>query len=469
MLSHRRPRRNHRRPNEQGSIVVALLVIFVLVALSSVLAARVIGNQTIVVNRQSTAANVAWGDAAVADALFRIDQGSAAIGPGTSFCVGVPGCIAPLGIPAAPVDNNGAPEVKYKAFISVPGDPGTPATNISPSQATQWTVQAVGTVNGAPAAIQELLTRNSPQYQYAVFATAQTPTGGSGAQVGLNFTGQDLTGFGSYAPGSALTVCPDQVTSPPCTQIGSNALINCNGSTQSSNHDLPLSLLALYYSRGGGINGACGTTQAVPQTVNYPDKSPPAANLGCPFPIATENGQPVAQLGGTNWPAIGVAGTTSVYVCRNTAVSISGHLEVDGPVQFYVQLDQSTNSAFINAKPQAEPTLDFDTGATVNVSLPVGPTNLPNATLLQFFTNSSGTIGYKNNGAFYYGGTIYAPEATMTDAGCQGVYYGSLVLSSFQCNGANLTVSYDTDFENIYGPWGTTGYVQIPPGKVTGL
>jgi hypothetical protein len=463
MLNRRRNPRIYKRPNEQGSIVVALLVIFVIVALSSVFAARVIGNQTIVVNRQNTAASLAGADAAVSDALFRIDQGSAAIGTGTSFCVGATGCIAPS-VPGAPVDKSGQPVVKYKAFVSAPGSPGTPATNISQSQATQWTIQAVGTVNGAPAAVQELLTRSSPQYQYAVFATSPS--------LGLRFTGQDLTGFGSYSPGGTVTVCQDQVTTSPCAEIGSNGPINCNGNGTSQNNDLARSVWALYYSGGGGVSGACGTTKPVQSTVSFPDKSPPAGNWTCPGDLTTPGGQPaglqVSQLGaGTSWPTIGAAGQTTVYVCTDTALSIVGNLQVLGSVQLYIQLDSSTNQAFINHSPHTVPALDFATGVSVYTTPPGPPTALPDATLLQIFTNSSGTIGYSPNGAFYYGGTIYAPDATMTDAGCQGKYYGSLILNTFTCNGANLSVNYDNDLGQIYGPWGTTGYVQIPPGPVS--
>jgi hypothetical protein len=438
MLSQGRTRRTHARPNEQGSIVVALLVIFVIVALSSVLASRVIGNQSIVVNRQNTAAGVAGADAGITDALFRIDQGSAAIGTtippvgNFSFCVGLPGCIAPS-VP-------GAPGVKYKAF----------ANTSDPSKASQWTVQAVGTINGAPGAIQETLIRGS-QYPYVLFGNS-----------GLDFNGKSGGGFGYYAPGPqgpALTNCSDTPTNPPCVKIASNGLIDCNGTVHSANADLPLSVLALYYSGGGGVSGACGTTQSVSTLFNVPVKTPPAGTWTCP-----NNGQLGSNIPGAP-TEIGATGQTTIYVCNDTAVTIDGHLQVDGPVQFYIQLDSSTNQSFVNSK---TPTLSITKGSTVNVTPPVPPTALPDATWLQIFSNSSGTIGDNSNQPFYYGGTIYAPKASLTGDGCQSVYYGSLVLDSFRCNGGpNLTINYDTDLNYLYGPWSTSGYVQIPPGSVT--
>jgi hypothetical protein len=439
MLRRRRTRPSDRRPNERGSIIVALLVIFVIVALSSVLAARVIGNQTIVVNRQNTAAGVAGADAGITDALFRIDQGTVALGSSTtpapgnfSFCVGgASGCVA-AGVP-------GAPGVKYIAT----------ANTSDPTQATQWTIQAIGTINGAPGAIQETLTRGS-QYPYALFGNSS-----------LDFTGMSSGGFGYYAPGPqgpALTTCPNTPSTPACLEIASNGLINCNGTSHSNNQDLPLSVLALYYSGGGGVSGACGTTQAVSTLFNVPVKSPPAGTYNCPG-----NGQLGSGITGAP-TIIGAPGQTTIYVCNDTAVTISGNLQVAGPVQFYIQLDSSTNQSFISSR---TPTLNIIPNSTVNVIPPVPPTTLPDATMLQVFSNSSGTVGDSNGQGFYYGGTIYAPNASLTGDGCQSVYYGSLVLGSFTCHGGpNLTINYDEDLGKLYGPWSTSGYVQIPPGSI---
>jgi hypothetical protein len=261
-----------------------------------------------------------------------------------------------------------------------------------------------------------------------------------------------------------LTQCPATPANPPCvTQIGSNGRINCDGSLPSNNTDLPLSVWAFYYSGGGGISGACGTTKAMSTLLSYPVKSPPAVNSGCPGSQTIDNhGNPIDQLGsGNGWPTIGVANETTIYVCNNTAVSISGNLQVAGPVQFYIQLDSSTNQSFVNKK---TPTLAITDGSTVNVSPPAPPNPLPDASLLQIFSNSSGNIGDKSANTFYYGGTIYAPNASLSDAGCQGVYYGAMIVGTLTCNGGpNLTINYDADLANLYGPWSTSGYVQIPP------
>jgi hypothetical protein len=444
MLNRRQTRPRHRRPDEQGSIIVALLVIFVVVGLSSVLAARVIGNETIVVHRQNTAAGIAGADAGITDALFRIDQGAAGTGTVTGspignyqFCVGGTGCIAPS-VP-------GAPGVKYIAT----------ANTSNPSTATQWTVQSKGTVNGAPGAIQETLTRIS-EYQYALFGATT-----------LDFNGKSVNGFGNYSPGSQASgnpqACADAAVNPACVKIGSNGIINCPGTSHSSNSDLPLSVLAVYYSGGGGVSGPCGTTQPVSTLFNVPVQSPPAGTWTCPG-----NG----QLGSnTTGPAtIGTPGQTTVYVCNNTSVTISGNLQVVGPVQFYIQLDSSTNQSFVSSK---TPTLEITAGSTVNTSINTNPApssaQLPDASLFQVFSNSSGTIGSTNGSAaaYYYGGTMYAPNATLTGNGCASSFYGSLVLNKFVCNGGPaLTINYDKDLANLFGPWSTSGYVQIPPATL---
>jgi hypothetical protein len=438
-------------------MIIALIIIMVVMALGAVLAAQAIGNESIVVNRQSNAKAIAAANAGISDALFRLDQG---VDSGT-FCVKAGDSSCLQGGAAIPIQQQ-MPLGTTVSYI---------ATKVNDAK---WTIQSVGTVNGVQGAVQETVTRQS-QYKYAIFG-----------QAGLDFNGKSVNGFGNYSPGSAVTgnplncpdVAPDPPTDPPnpnptnpvCVEIGSNGTINCPGTSHSANQDLPLSVLADYYSGGGGVSGACGTTQPFDTLYNLPDKPPPAGNYQCPGNLTTDSkGNKVAQLGtGYGQPTIGTTDPTqqpTIYVCNNTYVSIQGNLQVLGPVQFYIELDSATNQA-LNANPGI-PTLDIATGATVNVTPPAPPTTLPDAKLLQIFTNSTGTIGRKSNGAFYYGGTIYAPNASLTDAGCQSVYYGALVINSFRCNGGpNMTIYYDKDLANLYGPWVTTGYVQIPPGSV---
>ena len=139
-----------RRPtpqSERGNIVIVMTIILIMVTIGAAMAYRVIGNQSIVVSRQNTSAGVSGADAGVSDALFRLDQGTSSYSPGQSFCV-------------KSADSN-------CVAGSIPGAPGVSyiATEVNPAD---WTVQALGTVNGKLGAVQESVTRTAA-YPYALF------------------------------------------------------------------------------------------------------------------------------------------------------------------------------------------------------------------------------------------------------------------------------------------------------------
>jgi hypothetical protein len=116
--------------------------------------------------------------------------------------------------------------------------------------------------------------------------------------------------------------------------------------------------------------------------------------------------------------------------------------------------------------------IDIVGGSQLNIGFAQDPPpangSLPDATQLQVFTNSTGTVGDSNGGAgaYYFSGILYAPQASLTGNGCKSVYYGAAVINTLTCNGGpNLTVYYDDQLSTIYGSWATAGYTQINPAN----
>ena len=424
MLAARRPRRFRlqRRVvrDERGSLVVALSIIMVVFLLGSVIAARVIGNQLLVLSRQGTTNAIAGADAGIADALFRLDQ----VPTVSQFCVNElsngqtdPNCVAGS-IP-------GAPGVKYVA--------STVPANTSPTLATQWIVKSYGTVNGHPGAVEELLTR-SVKFPFALFG-----------KTSLNFNGGTV-GFSTYTPGSTSTTAPS-AQNP--VSIGSNGTIACNGG-------LATGVIAEYYS-GGGQTGGCGT--GVQQL--FPILTPQAPTSGyqpCPNngSIGTAN----------NYGTIGVVNQSTTYVCSDAALSISGNLTVLGSVIIYVQLDSATNTSWANS---GIPSIYIAGSSQVNMA-PFDGT-LPDAGKLQLLSNSIGTVGnYNGNGGYTLDGVVDIPGASLTGDGCKSQYYGSIVINIYTCNGGgegnHLSFSYDNQLNQVMTNFVPSSYQQVRPSTI---
>ncbi|HMC38958.1 MAG TPA: hypothetical protein VKI19_04795, partial [Acidimicrobiales bacterium] len=244
------------RHEERGSLAVALSVILVLGLLSSVITIRAIGSAFISSGHQSAAAAVSQADAGLADALYRITQGST--GSGTAFCVkaGDSKCVA-SSVPAAP-------GVSYLA------------TQVS---STDWLIRSSATVNGQTAAVQGHVTE-TPQYPFVLFGNTS-----------LNFNGLASEAFSTYDPTQ-----PSGSSNPDTTSgvsIGSNGSIVCNGG-------LGTNVQVVYYGTGGVSStgtSACGTYQKYPNLFYLGVPTAPAGALSCPGIPATLGGVGVYELG----------------------------------------------------------------------------------------------------------------------------------------------------------------------------
>lgn len=442
-------------------MIIALIVLMVLFLIGSVIMTRAIGNAQIIVNRQNNFSGIAQADAGLSDALFRIDQGPSAWGTGFSSST-----------PYFYVQNPCPAGDTQCVATQVPGAPGVSyiarANSVNPST---WTIQSLGTVQGVLGALQESVSR-SAEYPFALFGNT-----------GLNFNGKSSGGLGNYTPGNDNANNPSACTnsSPPgCVAIGSNGTITCNGG-------LPSSISSVYYSGGGGIAGSCGAPQGQPTLYNLAVPQSPAGASSCPglfdavhqvYDLGSSYGFGSLSPGtyACSFP-VKISGTLSISQAADTdagstadtdaCTPAGGNGDTDTDIAcLYVVLSSSQYGQNTNA-------LDITGGSEINIGFAQDPPppdgTLPDATQFQVYTNSTGTVGDNNggSGAYYFGGILYAPQASLTGNGCKSVYYGAAIVNTLTCNGGpNLTVYYDDQLSAIYGSWNTSGFTQISPGSV---
>lgn len=400
--------------HDDGNIIVALMIIFVLVVAATGLTYAVVGNMSVVTARQSNSQAVALANGGLSDALYRIDQGYSDTGGGvaTQFCVKAAdaSCLA-SSVP-------GAPGTSYLATYSNPT--GTdPAAGIgSPT----WTVSSKATVGSQTAAVQETVS-TEPIFAFALF-TMQS----------LDINGNSQTSFGTYQESS------DGVDNVGNVDIGTEGTMKCTGGGFSPN------VTAEYYQANGSTTKYSCANPMHTQVV-FPPPTKPANALPCP-----DNGN---IPDGYQWPP-------GTYLCT-TPVTFEGNLPPPGgQVKLYIILSNpasgsaalTINGTYINDK--------YDENG--------GHGDLPTATDLQIYVAGSNTTVANSNGSGYYLGAILdAPQSTTTADGCKDHYYGSVVLASFTCNGAaaGFTFDYDQSLElSPTGQWITSDYTQIPPADV---
>lgn len=426
-----------RRRDERGSLIVVMTVIIIVVMLSTLLFVRVVGNQQIIIGRQSAYAGVSGADAGLSDALFRLDQGSTDA-PNTGIM-----CLNGRN----PADPNctvtATPELSGVSYVARTVPAGT-----TPAEASQWVVQALGNAQtGERGAVQETLNRTS-LYPFALFGKKS-----------LSFTGNTTSGdFASYSPGApgvgTFTPCSNTNPTPACVAIGTDGSISCSGPS-------PLSVQGVFYNNGSGGGDSCGTPQ--PENTNYalPDPVPPANPGACPNNgmLGAGNGVPTLDPG--------------VYLCT-TPVTINGNLQDTSttyPVQLYVMLPSGSNTSsttFLNMSnaPSVNTTL---TATQINSSDFPQDYTMPDAQMFQIFTNSVGNLDTNGvSNSFVYAGIIYAPDASMTANGCKNYYFGSAIINTYTCHGGpNLGFYYDSSLQYDFGGWQVGSYQQINPSAVS--
>jgi hypothetical protein len=426
--------RARRRGQEQGNIIVAMLIILVVATIGTAMTYRVINNESIVLSRQGTASALATANAGLADALFRLDQGSSAEGNGVQFFVSPTACSGNCVATTVPgIDTN----PKDRASVQYV------ATQVN---AGEWYVDSVGTVRNQRAAVHEVVTR-APKYPFALFANSS-----------LSFNGNAQGSFSTYTDGASYSSTPGNPNPNPngSVSIGSNGAITCNGGIGNN-------VQTDYYGTAsvGSLSSSCSNSQSFQNiyylpsvSTNLPDNCPNGGNLGSGF--------------GSTWNTLN-AGT---YVC-DEPVNISGLLQVTGAVTLYINLtggsyNSSTAALTIATPSYVNDLYDYCQNTTPAPAQCTPAPNLPAAANFQVLINSAGQVGFANGQGYYFGGILYAPQAYLTEDGCKSHYYGSLTINTLTCNGGpHLYVSYDTALQGIYGSWAPSSYTQENPSSVT--
>jgi hypothetical protein len=430
-----------RRADEQGSLVVVLSIILVLVLLSSLLFIRIIGNNEIIRARQNTFSGVTGANAGLSDALFRLDQGGTEV---TGTTTGV-FCYNPSDSNCTvTVNTSTSPQLNGVEYVARTVPAGTP-----PASASEWIVQAIGQAQtGFHGAVQETLTRTS-KFLYALFASKQlTITGNSTNNVD----------WGTYTPGGPVTQCSNTSTTP-CVYIGSNGQVSCSGPS-------PASVIGVFFNGGsGGGSDSCGTPSPQNTTYKVPVQEPPAH----PTPLPCPNG---GNMGSTNGYATIQPGT---YLCSQP-INIAGTLTVgtcspagscDPNVYLYV-MTGSTSQNFMTVAADSQINTSITYSSLSGGGGPPAGSVTPNSQLFQLYTDSSGNLTTNGNHGFVYGGILYAPNAYLTANGCKSYFMGAVVINTYTCHGGpNLAFYYDSNLSTDYGPWQVSGYQQINPSAVT--
>lgn len=437
--------------NEDGNLIISLLIILVVVSLGAAMGTLVAGNQENVVSRQDIEAAVAQANTGIADALYRIDQDNET----ATFCVGPPvsgsTCnFVSSSVPAAA----SAGSVSYKAIAESSVNYIDPSTQESKTRVTQWKIQSIGTVAGRSAAIQETAS-SSQEYRYAIFGRQEVELRGNSAE-----------GFTGYTEGPASTSSDSPNPNPDYqVYVGSDGTLKCASQQQPSNVTFE------YYS--GGTNSGCNNSTQYTTRLNPTIPSPPADAQACP-----NGGLLGSNLGyGTL--------TAGSYVC-NQPVTINGNLQVQGQVALYILLSGTSywgtstialdvcasnssgaNCTGNNSTSWANDMYDYCTANTNASGCP--DNNLPSASNFVVYSDSNGGVGDSHGQGFYFGGIIDAPSASLVGAGCKSTFYGALIINTYQCRGAaggHLQVNFDETLATMFTSTTDSAYQQLPPADV---
>jgi Tfp pilus assembly protein PilX len=167
-------RHSIRKPDEEGSLIIAMGVLLVMTLLSMAVLTRTLVALTSVRHTQDYTTALGGADSGLADALYQIDQGQS-----STFSV--------------PNGKTGAETWSYTA------------TNVNQNR---WTVIAEGTVNTVKHAIQATVSR-TVAYPYAIFSQQDLTfngNGGANIQSYNSDTGQSNTHHAAVGSDHAITI-----------------------------------------------------------------------------------------------------------------------------------------------------------------------------------------------------------------------------------------------------------------------
>jgi hypothetical protein len=427
-------------PDDRGSIIVAMTVVLILFLIATATLARVMDGLTVSVKNRAYSSALGLADAGLSDALFRIDQQTAAT---TSFCVG-PTCT----LSAVPALQG----IQYRAIV--PDYPNSTTPNPD-----EFIVQSEGSVNGQLHALQAVIQRNEAA-PFAAFAVNgitlnghgssttidSSPPGnpapiGSDGSIICNGAGNDGTSQQVYGGGSDN--CPVPIR-PPGTYDPAPPTLQCNS---------PFTYMSPC-AWGDSSSSTSTSTWAPTQTyVSDGTSNPEVVAQTCP------SGNQFGQSGQTTqYPA-------GVYVCFGD-VTFSGTIDVTNVTSGTGSGVTSTDDGdgddgmqvfVFNAPGDPSPTVNLS-GATINGTQPAQDFRL-------YVAGTSPTINPGNgNSVTAVTGLIWAPTGSLTVNGGQLTLDGSLVIGNLTINGnPNLKLTYDYGLTDLVQQnWQVGDYTEIP-------
>jgi hypothetical protein len=436
-----RRRRTH-AGDDRGSIIVAMTVVLILFLIATATLARVMDGLTVAVKNRAYSSALGLADAGLSDALFRIDQQTAAT---SSFCVGQ-GCALQSVL--------ALPGIQYRAIVPLYPNSNTPNPD-------EFIVQSEGSVNGELHALQAVVQRNEAA-PFAAFAV----------------NGITLNGHGSD---TTITSSPPGNPAP----IGSDGSIICHG----GGHD------GTSQQVYGGGSDNCPVPVRPPGSY---DPAPPTLQCNSPFtymdPCAWGNSSSSTSTGtwtptetyvsdGTSNPEVvaqscpsgntfGNSSSTTptqyaagVYVCFGN-VTFAGTVEVTNVTSGSGSGVTSTDDGdtddgmqvfVFNTPKDPSPTVDMS-GSTIN------PTQSARDFRLYVAGTSPTIKPGSGSAAATVTGLIWAPTASLTVNGGQMTIDGSLVVGSLTINGnPNLNLIYDYALADLVQQnWQVGDYTEIP-------
>lgn len=395
------------RDEDGAALIMAVIVMMVLTTLSVAVLGRTLSVLSAIRQGQDYDAALAEADAALSDALFKIDQAAPATWEREA--------LRPSG------------DRRFKYWAQKNSD-------------TEYVVSSVGYSGKSRHGMQARVTRTA-KFPYALFARGQLHLDGAAT------AGNVKVAFGVFSGSGQV-------------RVGSNAGVVCNGV-------VPPDIVFDWYQSQSECPAAQTNKLAIPRdlTIAMPPKpsGPPDPNWeNCPtggvfgaleIQVGTEivGGveTPIMEPTSITNPFI-VSGNAGPYVCRRN-VTLQGTIfpnATEKPVEIYIAPRTNADGSLTHYS------LDMST-AVVN---PLQP-----ARMFQIYKVGGEPILHNLTSDLSYRGVLFAPDTPMVINGGNLHWAGSINVGQLTVNGTpNLKVLYDLDLETYLGPdWRVGRYREI--------
>jgi hypothetical protein len=410
------------RVDDRGSLPVAMILVLAAGLVASALVTGTLGELGSSRTVQDQAQARAEAQAALADALFQMDQEGTSL---QSFCV------VPVGTSGTPCTQSRLLDGARISYLATVTSPTTYALGIEAS------------VGAATVAAAATVTRKILD-PLAIFAgNSVTFNGASGT---YNVVATDQNGNPINAP----------------ADVGSDGRITCHGSGNYGTAQVTY--------HGGSSNCPSWVEESSAYAPQDPTATCPAPAATPPTPCMPNNSEPCPNSGvfsGTqSSPFVLEPG---VYECFGT-VTFSGTVVVDsssktngGKVQIYVFPSSQTGQTAIEASGAV--VNQYDT-ALEGSCAGQGTDACGDPTALQVYV--AGPCSEADLGGATFDGYLYAPSCPMTLNGGQLTFDGAFVLEQLTVNGnPNLTVRYDSRMSALVpAVWQVSDWRWVPPSSV---